>query len=310
MRHRRVDPWSFRKNGIPEKTEIAPLPPSQPRGRIEQAAASAKETDVPGSNFLLLNHFTHFGLARAINKAGFASRSQAEKLVSQGVVSWNGRIVRDPQWLTTEGDRILVDGHPLVATKKVYLMCNKPRGLVTTADDNKGRPTVFQCLEGLDVPHVGPVGRLDMASEGLLLFTNDTRWASALLDPARRVPKTYHVQIDGIPDAEMIARMTRGVVVEGDRLRATSVSALRTGEKNCWIEIVLQEGKNREIRRMLDVFGLEVLRLIRIRIGDLPLGDLGKGAVRPLTESEVEGLRQTAPLPPARLRGSARRRER
>jgi len=190
-----------------------------------------------------------------------------------------------------DGDLILVDGEPLVALQRVYLMCNKPRGLVTTADDNKGRPTVFQCLDGMDVPHVGPVGRLDMASEGLLLFTNDTHWASALLDPARRVPKTYHVRIDGIIDQETISKMTQGVVDEGERLQAISVQLLRAGQRNCWIEIVLQEGKNREIRRMLKIFGLEVLRLIRVRIGSLPLGDLEKGAVRALTETEVEGLR-------------------
>jgi len=206
-------------------------------------------------------------------------------------VSWNGRIVRDPEWLTSEGDRISIDGMPLVASAKVYLMCNKPRGLVTTADDNRGRATVFQCLEGMEVPHVGPVGRLDMASEGLLLFTNDTHWASALLDPARQVPKTYHVQVDGMLDPAMAEEMTRGVVDNGERLRATSVQTLRTGNKNCWIEIVLQEGKNREIRRMLKAFGLDVLRLIRVRIGPLPLGDLAKGAVRHLTEAEVEALR-------------------
>ncbi|HXP90472.1 MAG TPA: pseudouridine synthase [Fibrobacteria bacterium] len=238
-----------------------------------------------------LNHSKHFGLARAINKAGFASRSRAEKLVAQGLVTWNGRTIRDPEWLTMDGDLILVDGEPLVALQRVYLMCNKPRGLVTTADDNKGRPTVFQCLDGMDVPHVGPVGRLDMASEGLLLFTNDTHWASALLDPARRVPKTYHVRIDGIIDQETISKMTQGVVDEGERLQAISVQLLRAGQRNCWIEIVLQEGKNREIRRMLKIFGLEVLRLIRVRIGSLPLGDLEKGAVRALTETEVEGLR-------------------
>lgn len=223
------------------------------------------------------------------------------------MVSWNGRIVRDPQWLTSEGDLILVDGQPLVTAPKVYLLCHKPRGLVTTADDNQGRPTVFQCLEGLDVPHVGPVGRLDMASEGLLLFTNDTRWASELLDPVRRVPKTYHVQIDGVLEPEMTHRMTEGISDAGERLQAISVQILRKGLKNCWIEIVLQEGKNREIRRMLKVLGLEVLRLIRVRIGDLLLGDLPKGGVRPLTESEIEGLRQTRTLPPVQFRGTSRK---
>jgi 23S rRNA pseudouridine2605 synthase len=137
-----------------------------------------------------------------------------------------------------------------------------------------------------------------MASEGLLLFTNDTGWSAALLDPASRVPKTYHVQIDGTIDEAMMELMTQGVFDGGEKLQAISVQTIRAGEKNRWIEIVLQEGKNREIRRMLKVFGLEVLRLIRIRIGDLPLGDLEKGAVRHLTDSEVEGLRRKRPIHP------------
>ncbi len=234
----------------------------------------------------------HSGLAQAINKAGFASRSQATRLVAQGRVSWNGRVVRDPEWLVREGDQILVDGQPLEAQRLVYLMCHKPAGLVTTATDPKGRPTVYKCLEGMDLPHVGPVGRLDLASEGLLLFTNDTRWAGALLDPARRVSKTYHVRIDGSLDAAMAARMTAGIVDEGERLRAVSVRALRSDGACSWIEVVLQEGKNREIRRMMAALGFEVLRLVRIRIGNLELGDLAKGGVRFLSEAEVEDLRR------------------
>ncbi len=236
-------------------------------------------------------------MARALNKAGFASRSQAEKLVGQGRVSLNGSIVRDPESPTSEGDIILVDGKPLVAVHKVYLMCNKPRGLVTTADDDKGRSTVYDCLAGMELPHVGPVGRLDMASEGLLLFTNDTQWANGLLDPARRVSKTYHVQIDGTLEPDQIRRMTQGILDEGELLRAKSVQLLREGEKNRWIEIVLQEGKNREIRRMLKALGLGVHRLVRIRIGDVLLGDLEKGRVRHLTQTEVECLRQPTARP-------------
>ena len=172
---------------------------------------------------------------------------------------------------------------------------------MTTATDPKGRPTVYRCLEGMDLPHVGPVGRLDLASEGLLLFTNDTRWASTLLDPARRVSKTYHVRIDGSLDAAMAARMTAGIVDEGERLRAVSVKTLRMEGTSSWIEIVLHEGKNREIRRMLGALGFEVLRLIRVRIGNLVLGNLAKGGVRSLTESEVEDLRRTrAPPRPRR----------
>ncbi len=208
------------------------------------------------------------------------------------MVGLNGRIERDPEWLTSESDRITIDGLPLVVAKPVYLMCHKPCGLVTTAHDPEGRPTVYRCLEGLGIPHVGPVGRLDMASEGLLLFTNDTHWASAILDPARHVRKTYHVQIDGAIQPAMIDRMTMGVIDEGQRLQAISVRTLRVVGKTSWLEIVLEEGKNREIRRMLKVFGLAVLQLIRIRIGPVALGDLAKGGVRFLTETEIDALAQ------------------
>jgi 23S rRNA pseudouridine2605 synthase len=234
----------------------------------------------------------HFGLAQAINKAGFASRSQATKLVAQGRVSWKGRIVRDPEWLVFEGDEILVDGKHLEAVPNVYLVCNKPRGLVTSADDPKGRPTVYSCLEGLSLTHVGPVGRLDLDSEGLLLFTNDAKWASDLLDPDRHVSKTYHVRIDGFLREDQIGSMIGGVIDKGERLKAISVTTLRREGEGSWIEIVLQEGKNRQIRRMIAAMGLDVQRLIRVRIGDVVVADLAKGAVRPLTETEVEGLRQ------------------
>lgn len=231
-------------------------------------------------------------MAQAIHKAGFASRAKAGELVAQGRVSLGGRVERDPAWLVRPGDRIEIDGRPLVSERRLYWMCHKPRGLVTTADDPRGRPTVYRCLEGLALPHLGPVGRLDKDSEGLLLFTNDTSWAAALLDPANRVSKTYEVRIDGRLDAAGVERMTCGVDHDGERLRAHSVKTLRTEGDGSWIEVVLQEGRNREIRRMLAVLGFEVRRLVRRRIGDLVLGDLAAGAVRPLTEAEVEGLRR------------------
>lgn len=215
-------------------------------------------------------------------------------------------MIRDPEWLVLEGDEILVDGQPLVAQRMVYLMCNKPRGLVTTAHDPKGRPTIYQCLEGMDLPHVGPVGRLDLDSEGLLLFTNDTHWANALLDPTRRVSKTYHVRIDGHLRPDMASRLTDGVSDDGERLQAISVKTLRLDGNRSWIEVVLQEGKNREIRRMLDVVGFEVLRLVRVRIGTLAVGDLPKGGVRHLSEVEVEGLRQTNTTAPKPARDARR----
>ena len=151
-------------------------------------------------------------LPRALSKLGFCSRTQAEALITEGRVRVDGRIVRN---VTARVDparaRITVDGEPVVAERKVYLMLNKPRGLVTTRDDPQERATVYDCLEGLDLPFVAPVGRLDKASEGLLLLTNDTRWAQRVLDPASNVEKVYHVQIDRLPDEGMLERLQAGM---------------------------------------------------------------------------------------------------
>lgn len=173
-------------------------------------------------------------------------------------------------------------------------MLNKPRGLVTTASDEQGRATVFECLKGVDAPHVSAVGRLDRASEGLLLVTNDTAWAAVITDPESKILKTYHVQVNALLDEAQLRRMEAGVVVDGEMLSARQVSLLRSGEKNCWVEIVLDEGRNRHIRRLLEALGLEVLRLIRIRVGNLELGSLAKGAFRKLTQGEVAELGRPA----------------
>ena len=173
---------------------------------------------------------------------------------------------------------------------KVYLMINKPRGLVTTRDDPQDRGTVYDCLTGLDLPFVSPVGRLDKASEGLLLMTNDTRWANGLLDPASHVAKTYHVQIGAVPDEAMLKRFRDGAIVGGELLTASSIELLRSGGRTAWLEIVLDEGRNRQIRRLLGAFDIEVLRLIRVAIGGLLLGDLAKGKARHLTGEELAAL--------------------
>ncbi len=169
-------------------------------------------------------------------------------------------------------------------------MLNKPRGLVTTRDDPQERATVYDCLEGLTLPFVAPVGRLDKASEGLLLMTNDTRWAQRLLDPASDVEKTYHVQIDRMPDEVLLARLTAGLTVDGEHLSARSAAVLRAGQRNAWLAMVLNDGRNRHIRRMLGALGIEVLRLVRVAIGGIALGDLPKGAVRHLTPAEKAQL--------------------
>ncbi len=226
-------------------------------------------------------------LPRALSKLGFCSRTQAEALITEGRVRVDGRVVRTVTARIDPGRvRITVDGQPVVAERKVYLMLNKPRGLVTTRDDPHERATVYDCLEGLDLLFASPVGRLDKASEGLLLMTNDTRWAQRVLDPASNVEKVYHVQIDKMPDEMMLARLEAGMVLDGERLVAKSARVLRAGTRNAWLEVILSEGRNRQIRRLLGAVGANVLRLVRIDMGGVRLGDLPRAAVRHLTPAE------------------------
>ena len=188
-----------------------------------------------------------------------------------------------------ERDRIEVDRDAVTAESKIYLMLNKPRGVVTTAYDEKGRETVYSLLDK-KAPWVGPVGRLDKASEGLLLLTNDSEWAARISDPVSHLDKTYHAQVGVIADAVLTDKLLTGVRAGGELLRAKRARVLRAGEKNSWLEIVLDEGKNRQIRRMFDSIGIEVLRLIRVAIGPLPLGELAKGTSRALTLAEKSAL--------------------
>ncbi len=167
---------------------------------------------------------------------------------------------------------------------------NKPRGIVTTAEDEKGRETVYSLLpRGLS--WVAPVGRLDRASEGLLLLTNDSEWGARITDPESHVDKTYHVHISAVADSRLLEHLERGVdTAEGEELKVKHATLLRSGQKHSWLEIVLDEGKNRQIRRMLDALGVEVLRLVRVSIGSLQLGDLANGCYRALRAEEKNGL--------------------
>jgi 23S rRNA pseudouridine2605 synthase len=232
------------------------------------------------------------GLSRALSKLGVCSRSQAREWILAGRVAVNGSRVRDPDWrVDPDRDRIAVDGEPVASAARVYLMLNKPRGLVTTTSDERGRDTVYRCLDDPSLPWLSPVGRLDKASEGLLLFTNDSRWAARILDPESHLKKVYHVQVDRQPDDRLLRRMVEGVEDPlGERLSAARAGVLRRGERNAWLEVVLEEGKNRQIRRLLDALDVAVLRLVRVAIGPLPLGDLSRGAYRRLTPEEVRAL--------------------
>ena len=163
---------------------------------------------------------------------------------------------------------------------------------MTSASDEKGRETVYAFLNAA-LPWVAPVGRLDKASEGLLLLTNDSEWAARLMSPQSHLDKTYHVQIDQVADATLLESIGKGVRTEdGDVLRVSSVRVLRGGKRNSWLEIILEEGRNRHIRRMLTSLGVTVLRLVRVAVGPLPLGQLPKGSLRPLSREEKQWLDQ------------------
>jgi len=196
-------------------------------------------------------------------------------------------------------DRIEIDGQTAAAEDKMYFVLNKVRGVVTTASDEHGRATVYDSLPASPsgqaasshmTSWIAPVGRLDKASEGLLLMTNDSEWAARITAPESHLDKTYHVQIAAVADDVVLEKLRNGIQNRGETLAAKRASLLRTGQKNSWVEIVLDEGKNRQIRRMLESLGIEVLRLIRVSIGRLTLGDLQRGALRQLTPSEKASL--------------------
>jgi len=231
------------------------------------------------------------GLARAISKMGYCSRSRAEDAIRAGRVRVNGALRRNVETPVHLGkDRVEIDGLEIKKAEKIYLMLNKPRGVVTTASDERGRETIYSFLEKYragSLNWVAPVGRLDKASEGLLLITNDSEWAAKITAPETHVDKIYHVQIAGQATPAMIEKLQQGFTVkDGEFLRVKRASVICLGERNCWLEIALDEGRNRHIRRMFETIGIEVLRLIRVAIGALQLGDLPNGEVRALSAQE------------------------
>jgi 23S rRNA pseudouridine2605 synthase len=244
------------------------------------------------------------GLARALSKLGYCSRSRAAELIRAGRVRLNGTTQRDPEAPVCLGsDRVDVDKRAVGLGERIYLMMNKPCGVVTTASDEKGRETVYATL-GDKFPWVAPVGRLDKASDGLLLLTNDSEWAAQITAPESHLDKTYHVQVGTLADAALTESLVRGFrVASGEILRVKSAEILRRGERNAWLTVVLDEGKNRHIRRMFEAKGIEVLRLVRVAIGPLPLGDLAKGSYRPLDKNEKNALDRALARKPRTQKG-------
>lgn len=228
-------------------------------------------------------------LQKILSARGLASRRTAETWIQQGRVTVNGAPARLGDTADPEQDEILLDGKPLPGGQEpVYILLNKPRGYVTTLSDEKGRPNAAQLVADCGV-RVYPVGRLDMDSEGLLLFTNDGAFANALMHPKHQVKKTYDVWVTGyVPGAEI--RLARPIELDGYTIRKPEVKLFKSEGNRARLRVTIHEGRNRQIRRMCQAAGMTVTRLRRIREGSLSLGDLPLGAWRHLTREEVARL--------------------
>jgi len=227
-------------------------------------------------------------LERALSKLGLASRTEARALIREGRVVVDGRPAADPlQLIVPEKARIEIDGHPAVRPRPRTILLHKPRGVVTTRSDPEGRPTVYACLEGLEAEHLIPVGRLDAATTGLLLLTNDTRLAAWITDPVNAVPRAYLVTVRGELSDATAHRLEEGIEDAGEHLSASQVIIRKRSRRETHLILALTEGKNREIRRLLAAVGHEVTRLKRVSFGRLELGDLAPGRWREVTEDEL-----------------------
>lgn len=230
-------------------------------------------------------------LQKIIAEMGIASRRKAEELIIEGRVTINGKVAVIGMKTDPSRDHVKVDGKLLtMPEKKVYYVFNKPRGVVTSLGDPEGRPSVQDFLRGIR-ERVYPVGRLDYDSEGLLILTNDGDLAHGVLHPSKKIPKTYLVKIKGTLEAEDLDRLRKGIRLDRAVTAPAKVKLLRKTDQNSWIEMVIYEGKKRQIRRMLEKVGHPVIRLMRIRINGIEMGDVKPGMIRRMLPEEVEMLR-------------------
>jgi 23S rRNA pseudouridine2605 synthase len=234
-------------------------------------------------------------LDRAISKAGLGSRTEARSWIGAGRVTVNGRVIQTPDhWVDLQRDKIAVDGKPLRQSEKLYLLLYKPKGYLTTYKDPEGRPTVYDLLPDLNA-WVFPVGRLDLDSSGLLLMTNDTALAERLTNPDYKVNKTYLVKSATVLSDDQLKRLRNGVELSDGPTRPAVVQRLRESEKRSFLEITISEGRNRQVRRMLEAVDSKVLKLVRTAIGPLRIDDLLIGKYRLLKPQEVDLLRGRVP---------------
>lgn len=230
-------------------------------------------------------------LERVLSKAGIGSRTEARSWIGRGRVQVNGRVVRDPDaWVDLERDRVAFDGKPLRRSAPLYLLMYKPKGYLTTYRDPQGRPTIYDLLPA-GTPFVSPVGRLDLDTSGLLILTNDTQLAERLTNPDYHVPKTYLVKASRFLSDEELDSLRRGIELRDGPTRPAAVTRLRESGAKTVFEITISEGRNRQVRRMVEALEAKVLKLVRVAIGPLRIGKMQIGSVRELTASEVDALK-------------------
>ncbi len=229
-------------------------------------------------------------LERVISKAGLGSRTEARKWIGAGRVRVNGKLVQTPDhWVDLERDRVSLDGRPVRGGEKIYLLLYKPKGYLTTYKDPEGRPTIYDLLQDVE-QFVVPVGRLDLDTSGLLLVTNDTQFAERVTNPDYKVPKTYLVKTASrLSDADL-ERLRSGVELKDGPTKPAAVTRLRDSGDHTFLEITISEGRNRQVRRMIEAVGSRVLKLVRTAIGPIQIGTLAIGKHRPLTPAERKVL--------------------
>ena len=230
-------------------------------------------------------------LERVLSKAGVGSRVEARAWVRAGRVKVNGSITRDPdQWVDMHRDRVRFDDTPLEPRERLYVLLYKPTGYLTTYRDPQGRPTVYDLVAGVGT-FLSPVGRLDLDTSGLLLMTNDNQFAERVTNPKWHVPKTYLVKASTLLTDEQLQQLRDGVALSDGPTRPAGVTRLRDSAKYTHFEITLTEGRNRQVRRMVEALGAHVLKLVRVKVGPLAIGKLSIGKWRLLTHGEVAALR-------------------
>jgi 23S rRNA pseudouridine2605 synthase len=238
-------------------------------------------------------------IERVISKAGLGSRVEARRWIHEGRVKVNGKLVRDPDhWVDLQRDRVRFDDRPLEARERLYVLLYKPTGYLTTYKDPEGRPTVYDLVADVGT-FLSPVGRLDLDTSGLLLMTNDNRFAEHVTNPKSHVAKTYLVKASTLLTEAQLQQLRDGIELSDGLTRPATVKRIRDSSKYTHVEITLTEGRNRQVRRMVEALGARVLKLVRVKVGTIAIGTLPIGKWRMLTPAEVASLTSNA----ARVRG-------